>query len=101
MATTGRDVIAVLELDSTKGETVHSAALTGSLTTRSQCEHIPDTSPRSPWAGTSAFGLKDDFSLPEGETATNAERVARAADLAWGSDESPTSDEAREILDVG
>ncbi|MEF8840891.1 MAG: 3-keto-5-aminohexanoate cleavage protein [Haloarculaceae archaeon] len=52
--------------------------------------------------GNVRVGLEDNFYLPDGETATNAELVSKAAGLARDVGREPaTPDEAREILDVG
>jgi uncharacterized protein (DUF849 family) len=52
--------------------------------------------------GNARVGLEDNFYLPDGEMATNAELVSHAADLARGVGREPaTPDEAREILDIG
>jgi uncharacterized protein (DUF849 family) len=51
--------------------------------------------------GNVRVGLEDNFYLPDGEMATNAELVSKAADLARDVGREPaTPDEAREILDV-
>ena len=52
--------------------------------------------------GNVRVGLEDNFYLPNGEMAANAELVAKAADLARDVGREPaTPDEARGILDVG
>jgi uncharacterized protein (DUF849 family) len=52
--------------------------------------------------GNVRVGLEDNFYLPDGEMATNAELVSKAAELARGVGRRPaTPDEAREILDIG
>ncbi len=51
--------------------------------------------------GNVRVGLEDNFYLPDGEMATNAELVSKAAELARDVGREPaTPDEAREILDV-
>ena len=52
--------------------------------------------------GNVRVGLEDNFYLPDGEMATNAELVEQAADLARDVGREPaTPDEAREILGIG
>jgi len=52
--------------------------------------------------GNVRVGLEDNFYLPDGGMATNAELVSHAADLAEDVGREPaTPDEAREILDIG
>ena len=52
--------------------------------------------------GNARVGLEDNFYLPNGEMATNAELVSHAADLARGVGREPaTPDEAREIMGMG
>jgi uncharacterized protein (DUF849 family) len=52
--------------------------------------------------GNVRVGLEDNFYLPDGEMATNAELVQQAADLARDVGREPaTPDEAREILGIG
>jgi len=52
--------------------------------------------------GNVRVGLEDNFYLPDGEMATNAELVSKAAELARDVGREPaTPDEAREMLDIG